>query len=151
MTHPAPRPCRAQPIEARFGQGLRPPEVARRLGLSRKSAYAWHSTWRDGGKSALSSKGSGGLPCRLSDNQAKRLQAELDAGPATHSWSEDQRWTLARMAELIHRLFGYQYTPRGVSYLLHQLGWSPQVPRAPGGRARRAGRNTVAGRSSGHG
>ncbi|WP_308344682.1 winged helix-turn-helix domain-containing protein [Streptomyces sp. ISL-94] len=32
------------------------------------------------------------------------------------------------MAELIHRLFGYWYTPRGVSYLVHRLGWSPQVP-----------------------
>ncbi|MEG3632140.1 helix-turn-helix domain-containing protein [Streptomyces poriticola] len=76
----------------------------------------------------MSSRGPGGFPCRLSDDQAKRLQAELDAGPATHGWSEDQRWTLARVAELIHRLFGYRYTPRGVSYLLHRLGWSPQVP-----------------------
>ncbi|MFE7551634.1 winged helix-turn-helix domain-containing protein [Streptomyces gardneri] len=49
-------------------------------------------------------------------------------GPAAHCWVEDQRWTLARVAELIHRLFGYRYTPRGVSYLLHRLGWSPQVP-----------------------
>ncbi|MEU2779615.1 winged helix-turn-helix domain-containing protein [Streptomyces sp. NPDC007162] len=32
------------------------------------------------------------------------------------------------MAELIDRLFGHRYTPRGVSYLLHRLGWSPQVP-----------------------
>ncbi|MEU8437097.1 winged helix-turn-helix domain-containing protein [Streptomyces sp. NPDC029216] len=33
-----------------------------------------------------------------------------------------RRWTLARVAELIHRLFGHRYTPRGVSYLLHRLG-----------------------------
>ncbi|MEU6943983.1 helix-turn-helix domain-containing protein [Streptomyces sp. NPDC046316] len=26
-----------------FGQGMRPPEVARRLRVSRKSAYAWHA------------------------------------------------------------------------------------------------------------
>ncbi|WP_374224282.1 winged helix-turn-helix domain-containing protein [Streptomyces sp. ISL-66] len=45
-------------------------------------------------------------------------------GPAAHRWSEDQRWTLARVAELIHRLLGYRYTPRGVSYLLDRLGWS---------------------------
>ncbi|MEU2820794.1 winged helix-turn-helix domain-containing protein [Streptomyces bacillaris] len=56
------------------------------------------------------------------------MQAELEAGPAAHGWLEDQRWTLARVAELIHRLFGHRYTPRGVSYLLHRLGWSPQVP-----------------------
>ncbi|WP_432082840.1 helix-turn-helix domain-containing protein [Streptomyces sp. WAC 04229] len=41
---------------------------------------------------------------------------------------EDQRWTLARVAELIPRLFGYRYTPYGVSDLLHRLGWSRQVP-----------------------
>ncbi|MFE3559407.1 winged helix-turn-helix domain-containing protein [Streptomyces sp. NPDC059193] len=29
---------------------------------------------------------------------------------------------LARVAELIHVLFGYQYTPRGVWYLPHRLG-----------------------------
>ncbi|MGW5251371.1 helix-turn-helix domain-containing protein [Streptomyces sp. NPDC004129] len=64
----------------------------------------------------------------LSDAQAERLQAEPEAGPAAHGWTEDQRWTLARVAELIHDLFGYRYTPRGVSYLLHRLGGSPQVP-----------------------
>ncbi|MEV0093701.1 winged helix-turn-helix domain-containing protein [Streptomyces sp. NPDC050738] len=32
------------------------------------------------------------------------------------------------MAKPIHRLFGYQYTLRGVSYLLQRLGRSPQVP-----------------------
>ena len=53
-----------------FEQGLRPPEVARRLRVTRKSAYAWRATWRDGGKPALSSKGPGGFPCQLSDNQA---------------------------------------------------------------------------------
>ncbi|MFG2877086.1 transposase, partial [Streptomyces sp. NPDC048337] len=98
-----------------FEQRMRPPEVAHRLRVSRKSAYAWHAAWRDGGRPALSSKGPGGFPCQLSDAQAERLQAELDAGPAAHGWVEDQRWTLARVAELIHRLFGYPYTPRGVS------------------------------------
>ncbi|GHE29607.1 winged helix-turn-helix domain-containing protein [Streptomyces capitiformicae] len=111
-----------------FEQGVRPPEVARRLRVSRKSAYAWHAVWRDGGRPALASKGPGGFPCQLSDAKANRLQAELEAGPAAHGWVEDQRWTLARVAELIHRLFGHRYTPRGVSYLLHRLGWSPQLP-----------------------
>lgn len=107
-----------------FEYGVRPPEVARRLRVSRKSAYAW----RDGGKLGLASKGPGGIPCQLNDAQAERWQADLEAGPAAHGWSEDQRWTLARVAELIRRLFGHRYTPRGVSYLLHRLVWSPQVP-----------------------
>jgi transposase len=48
--------------------------------------------------------------------------------PATHGWAEDQRWTLARVAALTGRLFHVRYTLRGVSYLLHRIGFSPQVP-----------------------
>ncbi|MFD9941448.1 winged helix-turn-helix domain-containing protein [Nonomuraea sp. NPDC059023] len=52
----------------------------------------------------------------------------MDTGPAVWGWSEDQRWTLARVAILVGRFFHTSYTPRGISYLLHRLGWSPQVP-----------------------
>ena len=41
---------------------------------------------------------------------------------------EDQRWTLARVTTLIGRLFHVRYTLRGTSYLLHRIGYSPQVP-----------------------
>ncbi|WP_316727280.1 winged helix-turn-helix domain-containing protein [Streptomyces sp. 11x1] len=51
----------------------------------------------------------------------------MEAGPAAHGWAEDRRWTLARVTELIHSLDDYRYTPRGVSYLLHRLGWSRQA------------------------
>jgi putative transposase len=76
----------------------------------------------------LVSKGSGGAVCRLNEGQLTRLADELDAGPAGHGWVDDQRWTLARVADLIVELFGVRYTLRGVSYLLHRMGWSPQVP-----------------------
>ncbi|MER5932482.1 winged helix-turn-helix domain-containing protein [Streptomyces sp. NPDC002054] len=75
------------------------------------------------------SKEAGNSPCQLTDGQAERLQSELEADPATHG-CEDQRWTLARVAGLIHRLFGYRYTPLGVSYLLH--GLVAAGARAPG-------------------
>jgi transposase len=111
-----------------FAAGISPPEVAKRLRVSRKSAYAWHHTWRAGGNDALASRGTGGSPCRLDDRQVARLQAELDAGPAAHGWTDDQRWTLTRVAQVIRTLFRVCYTQRGVSYLLHRTGWSPQVP-----------------------
>jgi transposase len=47
---------------------------------------------------------------------------------AAWDWDEDQRWTLARVATLTGRLFHVRYTLRGVSYLLHRMGFSPQVP-----------------------
>ncbi|GAA2697113.1 hypothetical protein GCM10010412_091770 [Nonomuraea recticatena] len=62
--------------------------------------------------------------CLVSSWQAHAL----DAGPAAHGWAEDQRWTLARVTALIEQLFRVSYTLRGTSYLLHRLGWSPQMP-----------------------
>lgn len=111
-----------------FAAGVAPPEVARRLRVTRVSAGNWYRAWKSGGKSALASKGPQGLPCRLSAGQIELLEAELARGPAAHGWDEDQRWTLARISLLIKELFAVDYTLRGTSYLLHRIGWSPQVP-----------------------
>ena len=111
-----------------FAQDVAPVEVAARLRVSTKSAYRWRRRWRAGGEQALASTGPGGASCRLSDVQLARLRTELERGPAAHGWA-DQRWTLARVATVIGRLFHLRYTPRGTSYLLHRLGFSAQVPR----------------------
>ena len=86
-----------------FEHDVRPVQVAHDLRVSEKSAYQWR--WRAGGRAALAS-----------------------TGPAVWGWDEDQRWTLARVTTLIGRLFHVTYTLRGISYLLHGMGFSPQVP-----------------------
>ena len=96
--------------------------------MSTKSACQWRRRWRAGGEAALASKGAGGAVCRLNGAQVARLRAALEGGPAAWGWDQDQRWTLARVATLIGRLFHVRYTLRGVSYLLHRLGYAPQVP-----------------------
>jgi putative transposase len=111
-----------------FAQDAGVGEIARSLRVSTKSVYQWRRAWQAGGDAALASKGPGGSPCRLDEGQLARLGEALDAGPAAHGWDCDQRWTLARVAALITRLFGVSYTLRGTSYLLHRLGFSPQVP-----------------------
>jgi transposase len=111
-----------------FEQDMDPVQVARCLRVSTKSAYQWRRCWRAGGVAALASKGPGGAVCRLSPAQLARLRAELDKGPAVHGWDQDQRWTLERVATLIGRLFHVRYTLRGASYLLHRIGFTPQVP-----------------------
>lgn len=102
-------------------------QIAGSLRVSTKSVYQWRRAWRAGGDAALASKGPGGNACKLDKGQLARLSAALDAGPAVYGWDTDQRWTLARVAALIARLFGVPYTLRGVSYLLHRLGFTPQV------------------------
>ncbi|WP_306366555.1 winged helix-turn-helix domain-containing protein [Nocardiopsis sp. CC223A] len=111
-----------------FARQIPPTVVAHRLRVSRMSTNRWYRAWKSGGTAALASRGPGGTPCRLTGDQIDRLQAALLQGPAAHGWDEDQRWTLARITDLIHTLFGVDYTPRGVSYLMHRLGRSPQIP-----------------------
>ncbi len=111
-----------------FEQDVSPVRVAHRMRVSTKSAYQWRRRWRAGGGAALASAGPGGAVCRLNREQLARLRAALEGGPAAWGWGEDQRWTLARVTTLIGRLFHVRYTLRGVSYLLHRMGYTPQVP-----------------------
>ncbi len=111
-----------------FEHDVRPVQVAHDLRVSEKSAYQWRRRWAAGGRAALASHGPGGAVCRLSAGQLEKLQSALELGPACWGWDEDQRWTLARVTTLIGRLFHVTYTLRGTSYLLHRMGFSPQVP-----------------------
>jgi transposase len=118
-----------------YEQDVSPVQVAHRLPVITKPAYQWRRRWRAGGEAALASKGPGGAVGRLNQAQLARLRAALEGGPAAWGWREDQRWTLARVATLIARLFHMRCTLRGASHLLHRLDYSPQVARLTGSRS----------------
>lgn len=111
-----------------FAQDVPVPEIAKRLRVSHNAVYVWRRRWRADGEAGLVSQGPSGTECRLTPEQQDQLAAALREGPAAHGYVEDQRWTLARVAELIARLFRVRYTLRGVSLLLHRMGFSPQMP-----------------------
>ncbi len=102
-------------------------EVAKHFRVSRMSANRWRRALAAGGRAALASKGAGGARCKLAPAQLGELEAVLEAGPAAQGW-EDQCWTLARIADVIWRRFGAEYTLAGVDVLLHRIGWSVQFP-----------------------
>lgn len=112
---------------AMFEGSRRTAQIASELRVSEKSVRQWRRRWATGGTSALASAGPGGSDCKLSADQQKELAEVLDEGPVKHGW-QDARWTLARVAEVIERRFSVSYTLRGVSYLLHRIGYSQQVP-----------------------
>lgn len=113
---------------ALFASGVSALEVAAQLEISAKSARAWRRAWVAGGPAALSSKGPSGPVSRLSPQQLGELEQLLEAGPAAAGFTEDPRWTLARVAQLIAARFRTRYSLKGVSLVLRRLGWTPQMP-----------------------
>jgi transposase-like protein len=94
-----------------FAQGVRPAEVARRLGVSKQSAGRWHGAWQHGGAAAVRSKGpSGASPgCRSptsSSSPQRSARAPAPTGSparcgrcgASRRWSNGRRGALPRRA-----------------------------------------------------
>jgi transposase len=99
--------------------------IAAELRVSERSVQRWRRAWEAGGAPGGASKGQAAR-CRLSGDQLAELDRVLDAGPAAAGW-EDQRWTLARVRDLIAAKFKVQYTIPGTWYLLRRRGWSCQL------------------------
>jgi len=108
--------------------GADPRQIARKLHVTRKSAYAWRKQAAEAGMEALKSKGASGAKCRLSPKSQAKLAAMLEQGPAAHGWDEDQMWTGRRVATLIGRKFHVAYSVSGATRLMRRLGFTPQVP-----------------------
>lgn len=111
----------------RFEEGHSTRDIARELRVHERTVSRWRKAWREGGIEALRSKGPVSAE-KLSARQWARLEAELKRGPLAHGFSDDQRWTPARVKTLIGRLFHIGYTIEGVGKLLRRHGWSVQVP-----------------------
>lgn len=112
---------------AMFEESKPSTQIAVELRVSPKSIREWRRRWVAGGTEALASSGPGGSDCKLSEEQLGELADLLDRGPVERGW-QDARWTLTRIAKVIERRFSVSYTLRGVSYLLHRIGYSQQVP-----------------------
>jgi transposase len=108
----------------KFEHRVPSPQIAAELRVSERSVQRWRRGWEAGGAPGLASKGQPAR-CRLSDDQLAELDRLLDAGPAGSGW-EDQRWTLARIRDLIAARFRVRYTIPGIWYLLRRRGWSCQ-------------------------
>jgi transposase len=64
---------------------------------------------------------------KLTAAERKRLQKMLLEGAAAHGYATDL-WTLKRMAEVIEKEFGVEYTESGVWHVLRDMGFSAQIP-----------------------
>ena len=77
---------------------------------------------------ALASRGPSGPDPKLSDDQLARLKQRLELGPAAAGYSEDQRWTLARIVALIATMFHVRVGITTAWEAMRRLGNTPQLP-----------------------
>jgi transposase len=108
-------------------EGMPPVEVARMVGVDRRSVRRWNAAHRERGFSGLKAKPAPGRPARLDGEAKAKLEEALLAGAQAAGFPTDL-WTCPRVAEVIHDHFGVRYHPDHVCRLLHHLGWSPQKP-----------------------
>lgn len=108
-------------------QGKSPVEVARQLGVDRRSVRRWKSAHQQRGQKALAAQPASGRPPRLPPRQKQALQRALLRG-AQAAGFENDLWTCRRVAQLIQQRFGIDYERTHVCRLLHGLGFTPQKP-----------------------
>jgi transposase len=112
---------------ALLGEGWLPAEVARRVGVDRRSVRRWKAAARKHGEAGVRARAAPGRPPKLTPGGKRRLEALLIKGPLASGFDTDL-WTCPRVAELIRQRLGVDYHVDHVGRLLHELGWSPQKP-----------------------
>ncbi len=109
-------------------QGLAPVEVARRLGVDRRSVRRWRASYERGGATALAAKRAPGRPPRL-DHRDKRILAHtLAQGARAVGWYSTDLWTRSRVREVLEYRFDIKYHADHIGRLLRSMGWRYQKP-----------------------
>lgn len=108
-------------------ESLSPVEVAKQIGVDRRSVRRWRASHDAGGAKALGAKPIPGRPQKLSGRAKDRLQMFLLKGARSCGYSTDL-WTCPRIAEVIRKRLGVSYHVDHVGRLLRSMGWSPQKP-----------------------
>jgi len=109
--------------------GEHPEDVARALGLHRKTVYKWLAAEREGGRDALLAKPVPGRPTLLSADQMRLVYEWVAGGDPSQQMLDFSLWTRDLVRQLVKVRFGIEMSVSSVGRLLRRLGLSPQRPR----------------------
>ncbi len=101
--------------------------IARQLGVSRRAVENWAEALQAGGLRRLRRRRATGRPTKLDREQQRQLKRLVKRGALAAGFESD-RWTLARVRQLIKQEFEVVYHRNYLNRLLRQLELSPQVP-----------------------
>lgn len=108
-------------------QGWSLTRIAHALGVSVSAVSQWRKTMRQHGEEALQTQAIPGRPPRLNAAQRAELVTLLKDGAEAQGFEGDV-WTSPRVSVLIAQHGGITLQERQVRRLLHQVGWSRQMP-----------------------
>jgi transposase len=107
--------------------GMAPVEVARHVGVDRRSVRRWRASHDRAGRAGVGAKPAPGRPPKLDARRRARLERVLLRGAEAAGFSTPL-WTCPRVAEMVRREFGVRYHVDHIGRVLRTLGWSPQKP-----------------------
>jgi transposase len=108
-------------------RGRAPAELAEAIGVTLRSIQRWRREARYPRVQRSHSRRPACRPSRLTAQQTERLRKTLLKSARAYGYAEEY-WTLARIADVIWKLFKVHYTPSGVWHLLRRMRWSCQKP-----------------------
>ncbi|MGI0129528.1 MAG: IS630 family transposase [Thermoplasmata archaeon] len=128
---------RSRPVSAReerrriayrmFAKRVPKATIARQLGVSYVAVWRWEARWRTEGPDSWREHEHPGSKKRITPRQQRALLALLKRGARAYGYPTDL-WTLKRVAGVIRKEYGVEYTLSGVWRVLRALGLSAQVP-----------------------
>jgi len=107
--------------------GMAPVEVARHVGVDRRSVRRWRASHDRAGRAGVGAKPAPGRPPKLDARRRARLERVLLRGAEAAGFSTPL-WTCPRVADLVRREFGVRYHVDHIGRVLRTLlrGQDPQ-------------------------
>jgi transposase len=110
-----------------FERNMSSQEIAEVLEVHPQTVRAWRRVYQAGGWEALKAKPHLGPRCKLTDEQKQEYLELLQRPPSAYGYGEGS-WTTRRMARLIRDRFDVDYSHDHVGVIMHELGYSLQMP-----------------------
>src|SRR5437762_2011229 len=102
-------------------------EVAEALGVTKGAVSQWMKRVAEVGEQGLRAQPRPGAPPKLTAAQKQLLPDCLFHGAEAYGF-RGEFWNSVRIGEVIWREFTVRYHKNHIPRLLHELGWTPQLP-----------------------
>jgi transposase len=110
-----------------FERGMDANDIAALLEIHPQTVRAWRRVYEAGGWQALRAKPHLGPRCKLGEQQKQQYLQWLQHPPSHYGYGR-QLWTTKLMARLIFDRFGVEYSHNHIGVIMHELGYSWQLP-----------------------